>query len=420
VQHRAEDAVSREAAQALAASARALSMRGDFLGAIADLRRALDLAPSHHLRARLVAALVDVGALDEAHDEALDGVQLAPRSPMAFETLARALLARLDDAGASEAFQVCAALRASAPLGSDKIILPVHAILHTLDQMAYLGAIPDLVQRHEFDIVPFARLRAQLLTIAKESAGAPAFVSVSGADAERLLRPPLIAPDLPAIEQPLRADAPWSEFDAELDSGNKDFAMIDQFLTLPALAALQHYCLAATVWRRPYKFGYIGAFPEDGFTPNLLFTIAHDLKRRLPRTLGEMRLDQWWAFSYDPHLPGTDIHGDDSDISLNIWITPNSANLDPHGCGLEIWDAMAPKEWSFDEYNSGGERVRAYLDSVQAQSIVIPYMENRALVFRGRLFHRSRDASFRDDYINRRRNITLLFRRPKARTRHSG
>jgi hypothetical protein len=58
--------------------------------------------------------------------------------------------------------------------------------------------------------------------------------------------------------------------------------------------------------------------------------------------------------------------GDDSDISLNIWITPNSANLDPHGGGLEIWNKSASSGWTFDNYDSGGERVRSHSVEIHA------------------------------------------------------
>ena len=53
-----------------------------------------------------------------------------------------------------------------------------------------------------------------------------------------------------------------------------------------------------------------------------------------------------------------DIHGDDADCSLNIWITPDSANLHPDSGGLVMWDKKAPSDWSYDEYNSGGDKVK--------------------------------------------------------------
>ena len=137
--------------------------------------------------------------------------------------------------------------------------------------------------------------------------------------------------------------------------------VIDDFLTPDALEQVRKFCLESTVWRHPYKFGYVGAFPQDGFASVSLFAVAEEFQQHSAKRLMEYQLAQWWAFEYDARLPGTDIHGDDADFSLNFWITPDSANLDPDSGGLVVWDKTAPSDWSFDDYNSGGERVRQYL-----------------------------------------------------------
>jgi hypothetical protein len=141
-----------------------------------------------------------------------------------------------------------------------------------------------------------------------------------------------------------------------------------------------------------------------------LLAMSRELQRNLPQTLGELRLTQWWCFSYDPKLPGTDIHGDDADISLNLWLTPDSANAAPGSGGLEVWDTESPGDWSFDQMNSDGDRIRNYLARVGARRQHIPYRENRAVLFKGRLFHKSDPADFKRGFGNRRRNLTLLYR----------
>lgn len=116
---------------------------------------------------------------------------------------------------------------------------------------------------------------------------------------------------------------------------------------------MQKFCLESTVWRHPYKFGYLGAFPEDGFASISLFAIAEELQEALGDVLAGHRLWQWWGFAYDAKLPGTDIHADDGDVTLNLWITSDAANLDPSTGGIKVWNQRAPKDWSFDDYNSG-------------------------------------------------------------------
>jgi hypothetical protein len=196
-------------------------------------------------------------------------------------------------------------------------------------------------------------------------------------------------------------------------TGGQKVQVIDDFLTPDALDQLQKFCLESTVWRHPYKFGYVGAFPQHGFASVSLFAIAEELLAALGEAFGGYQLAQWWGFAYDARLPGTDIHGDDADFSLNVWITPDSANLDPSRGGLVVWDKTAPSDWSFDDYNSGGDRVRQFLQDHNAESTVIPYRVNRAVLFEGHLFHRTDDFAFAPGFANRRRSVTLLFRRSK-------
>jgi len=174
---------------------------------------------------------------------------------------------------------------------------------------------------------------------------------------------------------------------------------------------LQRFCLRSTVWRRPYPPGYLGANPESGFFGPLLLQIAAELRLALPELLGEHHLSYWWSFVCQHQRPGTDIHADQSDISLNFWITPDSANLQPGGGGLDVWDVAAPADWTFDDYNSGVRDIRAFLRQEGARQTSIAYAENRALLFKGSIFHQTAAVRFAEGFENRRRNVTMLFRR---------
>ena len=44
-----------------------------------------------------------------------------------------------------------------------------------------------------------------------------------------------------------------------------------------------------------------------------------------------------------------------------------------------------------------------------AETVTIPYRENRAVLFHSNLFHKSDQVRFRDGYENRRMNVTMLF-----------
>ena len=143
--------------------------------------------------------------------------------------------------------------------------------------------------------------------------------------------------------------------------------------------------------------------------------LAVELKRAVPELLGEHHLTYWWSFVCQHQRPGTDIHADQSDISLNFWITPNSANLAPQSGGLEIWNVAAPTDWTFNDYNADGYRIRLHLSQIGARQKSFPYAENRGLLFNGMLFHQTSKCRFAEGFENCRRNITMLFRRGKRR-----
>lgn len=189
---------------------------------------------------------------------------------------------------------------------------------------------------------------------------------------------------------------------------------IDNLLSPAALEALRRYCLESTLW---FDFnhpdGYLGAVFENGFADPLLLQICDELKLKFPKIFGAYPLMQMWAFKYDSQLRGIQLHGDVAAVNLNFWITPNDANLDENSGGLRIWDKAAPPDWNFNDFNSGTEqaqaRVQQFLRDSEAKEIVVPYRQNRAVVFNSDLFHATDNFRFKDGYENRRINITMLF-----------
>jgi hypothetical protein len=78
-----------------------------------------------------------------------------------------------------------------------------------------------------------------------------------------------------------------------------------------------------------------------------------------------------------------------------------------------MWNVGAPADWTFNDYNADGYRIRLHLSQIGAQQKSFAYAENRALLFRGMLFHQTSPCRFAEGFENRRRNITMLFRRGK-------
>ena len=98
---------------------------------------------------------------------------------------------------------------------------------------------------------------------------------------------------------------------------------------------------------------------------------------------------------------------------MNFWITPKKANLNPRSGGLIVYDVEAPKEWDFKTFNNDEQRIREELKKSKGNTNVIPYNENRAVIFNSNLFHETDSYEFKEGYENRRINVTLLFGRRK-------
>jgi hypothetical protein len=120
-----------------------------------------------------------------------------------------------------------------------------------------------------------------------------------------------------------------------------------------------------------------------------------------------------WGYKSPPNLPPDAItHADFAAVNVNFWITPDEANLDKTSGGLIVYGVDAPLHWDFHSYNGRLEDViRPYLRRHQAPATIIPYRQNRAVIFNSDLFHSTAQVQFRPGYEDRRTNITMLFGR---------
>ncbi|ALA59638.1 tetratricopeptide repeat protein [Nitrospira moscoviensis] len=202
-----------------------------------------------------------------------------------------------------------------------------------------------------------------------------------------------------------------AEVEARYLGRQPEVTYIDHLLNDEALAALRRFCWESTIWKKDYENGYLGAFLGDGFATPLLLQIAEELRLKFPRIFKQHRLTQAWAFKQDNARRGLNIHADAAAVNVNFWITPDEANRDPDTGGLVVYDKEAPRDWNFAAYNSeqNKPKIMEWLKESGAQAIRIPYRANRAVVFNSDLFHETDEIHFKDEYLNRRINITLLY-----------
>jgi hypothetical protein len=218
----------------------------------------------------------------------------------------------------------------------------------------------------------------------------------------------------------VNADASRGEIPARWQSSRPQIAVIDNLLTQEALEKLRRFCWGSTIWRKAYRDGYLGAMPEHGFACPLLAQIADELRSTYPAIVGEHPLLQLWGFKYDSRLSGIAIHADFAAVNVNFWITADAANLDPASGGLVVWDVPAPSGWDFAKYNDDVPAAREFLTQAGAKPVTIPHRANRAVIFDSDLFHETDRIAFKEGYLNRRINITMLFGRREAAAKPNG
>ncbi len=398
------------------AEAERLVQGGDFAAAVTVLEDVVDDDPTLPVLYLLASTTLELGELDKALHYAMRAVDTDPSSAPAHDVLSRVYVAQENYGLAlSELEQVAALGReerlAAAPA---QYSVPAHFALHNVEQLEHIMASNDQQQASANGFVGgLEGMRQGLSEVIDAANGEPPWISLNPINGRLLADPPYVRVVEERLPSYLNPAVDYVPIRQELAAG-RQVQVIDDFLTLDALAQLRRFCLESTVWRHAYPFGYVGAFPQHGFASVSLFAIAEEFAAAMGEPFADFQLAAWWAFVYDGHLPGTDIHGDDADYSLNVWITPDSANLDPDSGGLVMWDKKAPSDWSYDDYNSGGEKVREFLEAQNAESTVIPYRENRAVLFEGHLFHKTDDFTFAPGFLNRRRSVTILFRRRKG------
>jgi len=215
--------------------------------------------------------------------------------------------------------------------------------------------------------------------------------------------------DAPALaENPLGPGLDPAALEATYRASPPGLAVVDGVLSDAALAALRRFCTESTIYVHIKHGGYVGAYlPEVAC--GLLLQLANALPRLMPQVFAGHRLRHLWAYKYDSELEGIGTHADFAAVNVNLWITPDEANLDPARGGLVIHRVEAPGDWDFRTYNEDEEAIGRHLAAAGAEAVTVPYRANRAVIFHSDLFHATDRFRFRDRYPDRRVNITFLY-----------
>ena len=393
--------------------------------AIGHLEKVIAEQPSHvDALCMLGIVLNDSGQFAGAQRFFERALALRPSFPEALFNLGLVRYETVDLAGAAECFARCFELTRGAGWTADPAAGLARApeprfeprdmavnrtkVRHDCEQLEYLLGLGRLPGIYRTVLADYRSLLAEVESIGDDALIVPFDERKHPSVARTYKRPiyvdagaappgPLVNPDLDTriIEQ--------GYVDAK-----PNVATIDHLLTKPALDALRKFCRESTIWNH-LNSGYLGAYFYDGFCSELLLRLAREFRERFPRIVRGLPLQMMWAYKCDATLTALGIHADAAAVNVNFWITEDEANLDAGRGGLLVYTEDAPREWGFTKFNTDRAAIERHLAASGSVPLRVPYRSNRAVVFDSDLFHASDRPRFREGYVNRRINITLLY-----------
>jgi Flp pilus assembly protein TadD len=389
---------------------------GDWAKAETTCRDAVAIAPQLPEAYRnLGSALYWQGKLDESVTTLRTSLALDPADPIARKQLALALieLDQLKDA-ANVLVDGLALDRPPPGTKSDAphvVCVTPTKLRHDLEQILLLAVEPGAPQ-HLKDVAEDVQATADRIGNNDNEELIDLREVGRGKTATYVNRVIHIEDVGPLAGSTLNADLDTKKITADFGGSTAGYVIVDSMLRPEALEGLRRFCERSTIWFQSNFAGEIGTSMVNGFASPLVFQIARDLKRAFPSIFGPHMFQACWSYRYYADQSGLDLHTDAATVSMNIWITPDEANLNPATGGLVFWNRRGPKDF----FTKPMAEKSAILDTIaaapDARAEVVPYRCNRALLFGAGIVHKTDAFSFKSGYHDRRMNVTFLFGPP--------
>jgi len=387
----------------------------------ASYKQAITLKPDFaEAHSNLGNTLQELGRLEEAEASYKQAITLKPDFAEAHSNLALTLNTMGSKESALKHFERNLQLkRGINPVNLNDVIFKAITkakINHDIEQFEYLAA-------SGYDIKKFRELATLYKTVSSEINCTLDTDIFHLSDKHQCLlgdtyNRPIHILEAPALDKSAIGDSlDANKITEDYFEHEFNLTYIDDFLSPTTLKSLRKFLLGSTIWFDIFHpGGYIGALLSEGLASPLILQIAEDLRKKLPRIFKNHQLTQLWAYKYDSRareknnsFTGIKAHADFAAINVNFWITPKSANLDPSSGGLVVYNSEAPLKWHFKSYNNDEERIREEIIRCGQKKTIVPYNENRVVIFNSNLFHETDNLEFKDGYENRRINVTMLF-----------
>ena len=408
----------------------ALQKLGRLDESVDSYHKAIDIDPDYaDAHNNLAGTLKELGRLDESVDSYHKAIDINPDLADAHNNLGNVLkdLGRFSQAKAAydRGFQLnhggpwynaatfADGDSAGPVLPAGEIFTSTFKLRDTIDQLEYLiakGRIDSSFQRMA------DRYRA-VLTEIQQMEKPEAVTKLTPGQLERLgsFHNRAIYHDAPPRigASTINAALDFKQIENRYLSSPVSVTTLDDFLTPETLRRLRDFCLESMIFFTHTGNHLVSSRLTNGFNCDLLFQIAEEVKERFPRVLGDHELTNMWVYRYDNQSAGVVAHTDEGAVTFNYWITPDDANLVPDRGGLIVYTKDQPYDWDWRYYNANkhtpavSRKIADFL--ADADTVTIPYRENRAVLFHSNLFHKSDQIHFKDGFENRRMNITFLF-----------
>jgi tetratricopeptide (TPR) repeat protein len=369
------------------------------------------------LNHKLALGLREHGQIDEAIQVSQNAIANNQANPHSIIELSLALIEKGETQAAIDNFleptRVLRTVGAKVPQNADTFdVINRSKINHDIDQLTYLVDRNILSDEYRGLIGDYQELQNRL-TDSEEtrlSLLKPPASDRLSSSYNRMIHM-ADAPALPdgAVNPGLDRAAIEKDFSLH-DPG---FTYFDDLLTPQAIDALRQYCLESTFWYDVHYNGDVGAGIENGFCSPLVLQIAQEMRDALPDILGPHQFSSCWTYKYMESVSGLSTHADDGAVSINFWITPDEANLNPETGGIEFWNKKAPYNYFGKPHSEKIIDTEALLKEPDAESVYVPYKCNRAMVFHSNVFHNTAPIDFKDGYENKRINLTFIYGRPR-------
>lgn len=397
---------------------------GEHGPAIEQVERVVALAPGDaDAQCMLGSLLADAMRFDAAESALRRALALRPDFSEAHFNLGLVLFERGDFARSAAAFTRCVVLNRGEPWTGDRAaplardpkprfaprdmgVNPVK-IVHDCEQLEHLLALGRLPAAYLDVLADYRALGAEVAGI--DIGSLVPFDAERHRLVARTYKRPIHIAEAPAPDGPLiNPGLDFAAIEERYVRAKPGIIAVDSLLTPGALQALRTFCLESTIWNN-VKPGYLGAYFYDGFCSELLLRLAWELRETFPRIFRRLPLQMMWGYKCQSLLPGLGLHADSASVNVNFWITDDSANLDPDHGGLLVYPQAAPPDWGFNKFNVDSETIQRFLRSAGGEPVRVPYRANRAVIFDSDLFHATDMPHFRDGYVNRRINVTMLY-----------